>query len=49
MASSTDLQRTFLDFITSQLTAHAATFVGLSLIFFTCTEIFVKEGFLPRI
>jgi hypothetical protein len=49
MAKVEDLQETLLHFYSSELSAHAATIVGLSVLFFTCAGLFAREGFLPKI
>jgi hypothetical protein len=44
-----ELKRTFLHFLSSELTAHAASIVGLSVLLLTCINVFTREGFLPKI
>ena len=49
MADPEEVKRTLLDFVSSQLTAHAATIIGLFVAFFTSASLFTRESFLPRI
>lgn len=44
-----ELKRTLLQFVSSELTAHAATVVGISVLLFTAVNVFTRENFLPAI
>lgn len=49
MADPEDVKRNYLHFVSSELTAHAAGIVGLSVLLFTCADLFAREGFIPKI
>jgi hypothetical protein len=44
-----ELKRNLLHFVSSELTSHAASIVGLSVLLFTCINVFARDGFLPRL
>jgi hypothetical protein len=44
-----ELKRNLLHFVSSELTSHAASIVGLSVLLLTCIDVFTRENFLPRI
>ena len=43
-----EVKRTYLSFVGSQLTAHAGTIVGFSVLLFTSAQLFLNEMNLPR-
>ena len=49
MSDAEELKRTFLHFLSSEITAHAATIVGLSVLLLTCVNVFAGQGLLPKI
>jgi hypothetical protein len=43
MADSEEVKRTLLSFVGTQLTAHAGTIIGFSVLLFTSIQLFIKE------
>jgi hypothetical protein len=49
VSNTEEVKKTYLAFVSSELTAHAATIIGVSVLFFTCANLFTQNSILPPI